>query len=414
MSARRSLLLLRTSKHMTVSAFLMKPGPSGVQTHRRAQNMKILIVDDNGDNRRLLRYVVEKKGHEAIEAGDGLDGLRMAKIHAPDLIISDALMPVMDGFQFLRAIKEDERLTHIPFIFFSAIYKGNKDVDLAIALGAEAYIIKPKKLSDLWEEVEIILEEQKREKVITPELITDEEEYLKRYSQVVAAKLEEKVAELEREIAEHKKTEEELALLNEKLKEAAAELGQLFIGTITSLVSAMDAKSHWTKGHSERVTNYAVEIGREMGLKNDALERLRLSGLLHDIGKIGTYDVLLDKLENLTDEEIGMIKEHPRKGAEIIAPIKQLQDVIPGILHHHERFDGNGYPDGLRAENISLCARILCAADSFDSMTSDRPYRPSPGIEYAISEFKRYSGTQFDPDVAEAFLRVLSRQERVA
>jgi putative nucleotidyltransferase with HDIG domain len=399
---------------MTVSAFLMKPGPSGVQTHRRAQNMKILIVDDNGDNRRLLRYVVEKKGHEAIEAGDGLDGLRMAKIHAPDLIISDALMPVMDGFQFLRAIKEDERLTHIPFIFFSAIYKGNKDVDLAIALGAEAYIIKPKKLSDLWEEVEIILEEQKREKVITPELITDEEEYLKRYSQVVAAKLEEKVAELEREIAEHKKTEEELALLNEKLKEAAAELGQLFIGTITSLVSAMDAKSHWTKGHSERVTNYAVEIGREMGLKNDALERLRLSGLLHDIGKIGTYDVLLDKLENLTDEEIGMIKEHPRKGAEIIAPIKQLQDVIPGILHHHERFDGNGYPDGLRAENISLCARILCAADSFDSMTSDRPYRPSPGIEYAISEFKRYSGTQFDPDVAEAFLRVLSRQERVA
>lgn len=180
--------------------------------------MKILIVDDSSDIRGLLRNIIEEKGHEAIEAEDGLDGLRMAKINTPDLIISDALMPVMDGFQFLRAVKEDEGLKSIPFIFFSAIYKGDKDVALAVALGAEAYIIKPKKISELWEEVEIILRERKEEKVITPELITEEEEYLKRYSQVVAVKLKEKVAELEKEIAERARAEEALRESEERYR----------------------------------------------------------------------------------------------------------------------------------------------------------------------------------------------------
>ncbi len=196
-----------------------------------------------------------------------------------------------------------------------------------------------------------------------------------------------------------------VALENARLYE---ELRQLLINTITSLASAIDAKSPWTQGHSERVTRYAVEIGREMGLSGEDLERLRLSGLLHDVGKIGTYDVLLDKPGKLTAEEFEFVKKHPRKGAEILAPIKQLHDVIPAILHHHEAYDGRGYPDGLSGEEIPIQARILCVADSFDSMTADRPYRPSPGVEFAISEFKRCSGTQFDPRVVEAALRVLS------
>lgn len=197
-----------------------------------------------------------------------------------------------------------------------------------------------------------------------------------------------------------------VALENARLYD---DLQQLLIGTITSLASAIDAKSPWTNGHSERVTEYAVKIGRELRLKEHDLEWLRLSGLLHDVGKIGTYDIVLDKPGKLTDEEFDIVRKHPGKGAEILATIKQLIDVIPGVLHHHERYDGKGYPDGLKGEDIPIQARILCVADSFDSMTADRPYRKSPGREFAISELTRCSGTQFDTKVVEAFLVVLGR-----
>ncbi len=180
--------------------------------------MKILIVDDNRDDRKVLRYTVEKNCHEVIEAEDGLDGLRKAKINAPDLIISDALMPLMDGFQFLRTIKQDENLNTIPFIFYSATYKGNEDVQLALSLGADAYIIKPKDPVELWDEVAQIITECKKEKVITAEVITEESEYLKRYSQVVAAKLEEKVQELERTLEDRKRAEEALKSSEERYR----------------------------------------------------------------------------------------------------------------------------------------------------------------------------------------------------
>ncbi|MBI4691324.1 MAG: response regulator [Nitrospirae bacterium] len=159
--------------------------------------MKILIADDNSDDRKLLRYIIERQGYEVIEAEDGQKGLEMAAAHRPDMIVSDALMPVMDGFQFLRNIKTDEILKSIPFIFYSATYKGYLDVQLAMSLGAEAYIIKPKDPLELWEEIEIIIKEGKKEKVVTAELVEEDEEYLRKYSQVVAIKLEEKIKELE-------------------------------------------------------------------------------------------------------------------------------------------------------------------------------------------------------------------------
>ncbi|MBI4684328.1 MAG: PAS domain S-box protein [Nitrospirae bacterium] len=187
------------------------------------------------------------------------------------------------------------------------------------------------------------------------------------------------------------------------------DLQELLINTTTSLISIIDAKSPWTKGHSERVTRYAVEIAREMGLQEKDINHVRLCGILHDIGKVGTFDGLLDKPGKLTDEEYELIKKHPGQGADIIAPIKQLNHVIPGILHHHERYDGKGYPFGLRGEDIPVCASILSVADSFDSMNADRPYRKSPGREYAISELKRCSGTQYNPKIVEVFLNVLER-----
>jgi putative nucleotidyltransferase with HDIG domain/PAS domain S-box-containing protein len=195
-----------------------------------------------------------------------------------------------------------------------------------------------------------------------------------------------------------------VALENARL---VSDLRELFIGTIKCLSEIIDAKSPWTKGHSERVTECAVKIGKEMGLKDKDLEDLKIAGLLHDIGKIGTYDSILDKPGKLTDEEYEVVKKHSVIGSELLSPIKQLSHIIPCIRAHHERFDGKGYPDGLRGEEIPLQARILLVADTFDSMTADRPYRNTPGREKMLGEIKSCKGTQFDPKVVEAFLKIL-------
>jgi putative nucleotidyltransferase with HDIG domain len=193
----------------------------------------------------------------------------------------------------------------------------------------------------------------------------------------------------------------------EDVSESYSELEHLFTGLVKAMVNALDAKSPWTKGHSERVAKYSDLIARRMGFNEDELKALWLAGILHDIGKIGTYDTLLDKPDKLTAEEFAIVKRHPSQGAAIVEGIKQLNDIVPIIKHHHESFDGRGYPDGLKGDEIPVQARILHVADSFDAMTSDRPYRLSPGKMFAIDQFRRFSGIQFDPEAVEAFLDVI-------
>ena len=176
-----------------------------------------------------------------------------------------------------------------------------------------------------------------------------------------------------------------VALENARL---LANLEELFIGTVKSLSSAIDAKSKWTAGHSERVTKYAVQIGKEMGLSEKELKNLELAGLLHDIGKIGTYEAILDKQGKLTDDEIKLIRQHTVKGAEILSPIKQLKEIIPAVKYHQEFYDGSGYPDGLRGEAIPLFARIIGAADAVDAMSADRPYQKREVNGYSCGRIK--------------------------
>ncbi|MGR3310962.1 MAG: HD domain-containing phosphohydrolase [Candidatus Brocadiales bacterium] len=197
-----------------------------------------------------------------------------------------------------------------------------------------------------------------------------------------------------------------VALENARL---VKDLNELFIGTTKSLSEAIDAKSPWTKGHSERVTRFAIEIGKEMGFDKLSLEDLELAGLFHDIGKIGIIEDILDKPRELTEEELRLVRNHPRKSAEILSPIKQLTKIIPAIQHHHEFYNGEGYPEGLKGEKIPMMARILGVADAVDAMGADRPYRKRMPLEEIIDELKRCSGTQFDPKVVAAFLEGISK-----
>ncbi len=203
------------------------------------------------------------------------------------------------------------------------------------------------------------------------------------------------------------------AFLNmlEDINESYKDLEDLFLKLIVVMVNALDAKSPWTKGHSERVSMYAELIAQELMFDADDIKNIKLAGLLHDIGKIGTYDYLLNKPGKLTRDEFEIIKKHPAQGAEILKHIKQFSEVIPFIKYHHEKLDGKGYPNNLKGAKIPLGARILHVADSFDSMTSDRPYRPAPGLDYALSELHKHKGTQFDSDVVDAFLKVLKSSE---
>ena len=185
------------------------------------------------------------------------------------------------------------------------------------------------------------------------------------------------------------------------------ELKLLYHDLITAFSIAIDAKSPWTLGHSERVTEYSVLIAKEMGPVDGEIGLLNTAGLLHNIGKIGTFDMILDKPEQLSGFESTLVKQHPLKGEDILRPIHGLENVLPIIRSHHERFDGSGYPDGLKGDSIPLLARILCVADSYDAMISNRPYRFSLGKEYAISELRKCSGTQFDNNVINAFMNVI-------
>ena len=184
------------------------------------------------------------------------------------------------------------------------------------------------------------------------------------------------------------------------------ELARNELGTLTALARTVDTNSPWTAGHSERVTDLAMELGRELGLSHDDIDQLHRGGLLHDIGKIGVPPSILDKPGKLTEEEFAVIRRHPSKGAEILEPIPNLRKVIPIVVQHHERFDGKGYPNGLAGESISRQARILAVADVVDALISDRPYRPGWSREKVLAYTLENSGSQFDPSVVEAYHRI--------
>jgi PAS domain S-box-containing protein/putative nucleotidyltransferase with HDIG domain len=188
---------------------------------------------------------------------------------------------------------------------------------------------------------------------------------------------------------------------------AYKKMDELFLSFVETIVHALDERCKWMKGHSERVALYSMAIAKAIGVKQEEMRNLRIAALLHDIGRLCSNDSLLEKQSRLSNAEYELIKRHPMQGATILDGIGDLKAIVPLIRYHHERVDGKGYPEGLKGEEIPLCARILHLAESYDSMTADRPYRRAPGKDFAFSELKRCNNTQFDPEVAEAALKVL-------
>jgi len=207
-----------------------------------------------------------------------------------------------------------------------------------------------------------------------------------------------------------RKSKEDMEVYAEMLDEVCDsynKLDEIFLDFIEVIVRVMDERCTWMKGHSERVAAYAIAIATAIGLQEEELRDLRIAALLHDIGRLCSHDDLFEKRSGLSAEEYELIKRHPVQGASILDRISDLKGIIPFIKYHHERIDGKGYPDGLKGEEIPLCARIIHLAESFDSMTVDRPYRPAPGKEFAFAELRRCNNTQFDPRITEVALRVL-------
>ena len=185
----------------------------------------------------------------------------------------------------------------------------------------------------------------------------------------------------------------------------------MFFQTAESLADAIEKRDPYTGGHTQRVTTYSLSTAKYLPLKPAELKWLKISAVLHDIGKIGIDDQILRKPDRLNPEEFNEIKRHANMGAEIINHIKQLKNIIPGIKYHHEKLDGTGYPEGLKAEKIPIIAKIVAVADTFDAMTTDRSYRKGMSKELAVKELKKCSGTQLDQNVVEAFIKAYERGE---
>ena len=200
--------------------------------------------------------------------------------------------------------------------------------------------------------------------------------------------------------------------LEKKIKQVTElyeRVNDTYMGVVKALAEAVDERDHYTKTHSKNVTEYAVSIAKELKLSKKEMEDIQRASQLHDIGKIGVHDYVLNKEGKLTDEEWKEIRLHPSKAAKILEPLRFLSEIIGIIRHHHERYDGRGYPDNRKEGDIPYGARIIAVADSYDAMTTDRPYRKAMGKDKAINELKEGSGSQFDPHIVETFLRVLEK-----
>jgi putative two-component system response regulator len=327
------------------------------------QPKRLLVVDDERDIRQFLTRYLKQRGDICVEASNGEDALTHLHAAEFDAVITDCWMPCMGGMDLLCKIKElDEDLAVV-------MISGNHDPDVALRalrLGADDYIFKPFKLAEVTVGLQRALEKRKLKLQIRA--------YQKSLEMMVAKR--------------------------------TSQVQHLLYHVIQSLVYTLEAKDPYTDGHSQRVTWLSAQLGKAAGLSHDRLEILQLGAMFHDLGKIGVHESILTKRGSLTAEEYSQIKLHPELGIRILEPLEELKVIFPIVRHHHERFDGQGYPAGLVGRDIPLGSRIVAIADSFDAMSSLRTYTAPLSVSEATIGIREASGTQFDPELVGLFLPI--------
>jgi putative two-component system response regulator len=306
----------------------------------------ILVADDEPSARKLLRRILEPAGYLVHEAATGKEALAMAEDERPDLLILDITMPDIDGVAICQKIKGDPTTHLTPVIHITGLTTREQRLR-ALAAGSDDFVGKPFDVEELLVRVRSLL----RTKHLTDHLVSIE-------------------------------------------------------AVVVALARTVEARDNYTEKHLRRVADRAVEVARRMGMSDREIEGVRLGGLLHDLGKIAVPDGVLLKPGPLDRNEFALVRKHPEAGAEIVRPLRAFEGPEPAVLHHHEHYDGTGYPYGLQGEAIPLAARVVSVADAFDAMTTDRPYRAAISHSVAFQRLEDGRGEQWDPGVVDIFLAV--------
>jgi cyclic di-GMP phosphodiesterase len=321
----------------------------------------VLIVDDEYIGRETLQSVLEGEGYELEMAENGLQAIEKAKKLLPDVILLDVMMPGMTGFEVCQRIRNDPQIAEIPIIILTAL-DDRESLLNALKAGADDFISKPFDRYEL----------RARLMGITR---------LNRYQKLIQERA--------------------------KLREANTQLLSAYEATIEGWSHALDLRDRETEGHSRRVTQLTARLAQALGMSDDEIMHIRRGALLHDMGKIGIPDSILHKPDKLTDEEWRIMRKHPQLAYDMLYPIEYLRRALEIPLNHHEKWDGTGYPSGLKGEEIPIVARLFAVVDVWDALTSDRPYRPAWSQEEALNYIREQSGKHFDPQVVDLFFNVV-------